>query len=106
MECMAREKRSSGAASEAFRSIDVLEAVEALARDLEEGLGELTFDEVTTADRIKFIECVRDQHLDRALAARRFDVAAALRRFADDRVAFLADRARRPSLPRSRSWGV
>lgn len=67
----------------------MLDHLRMLARDIELGLHDLQFAEVTDGDRIVFIECVRDRYVRCALAAGRFDVATAIRKLAGERIAAL-----------------
>src|SRR5439155_7457197 len=77
-------------------------AFQRLAEEVEEGLREIEFDEVTTEDRITFVECAVAWQVRRALRCGRFDLAPRLQRFGAERVARLDERAHgwRPTLPR------
>jgi hypothetical protein len=66
------------------------DALQALARDLDQGLQQLEFDEVTHDDRITYVTCVTDAHVRRAWRAGAAGLAASLRRLGDRRLARLA----------------
>ena len=58
-----------------------------LAQEIEEGLREIDFEEVTTEDRITFVEAVVAWQVRWVLGLGRFDVALRLRRYATERIA-------------------
>jgi len=59
------------------------------AAEIEEWLQEIDFEEVTTEDRITFVEAAVAWRVRRALWAGRFDLAVELQRFGAERVAQL-----------------
>ena len=60
-----------------------------LAHELEEGLRDIDYAEVTLGDRITFVEAVVAWQVRRALHAARFDLALELQRCGAERVARL-----------------
>jgi hypothetical protein len=60
-----------------------------LIADVEQGLHDIDFEEVTTEDRITFVECAVAWHVRAALRAGRFDLAIRLQRFGAERAAQL-----------------
>jgi len=62
-----------------------------LAGEVEEGLRDIDFDEVTTEDRITFVECAVAWQVRRTLRRGRFDLALRLQRFGTERIAQLCE---------------
>ncbi len=60
-----------------------------LTNDVEQGLRGIDFEEVTTEDRITFVEAVVAWQVRRALRGGRFDLAVELQRFGAKRIARL-----------------
>jgi hypothetical protein len=66
---------------------------QSLAQEVEEGLRDIDFDEVTTEDRIAFIEAAVSWQVRQALLWRRLDLAARLQRFGAELAAQLDRRS-------------
>ena len=64
-------------------------ALRRLTADIERGLQDIDFPEVTTEDRATFVRAAVAWQVKQALACRRFDLAVRLRRFGAERVARL-----------------
>ena len=64
-----------------------------LTEEVEAGLRAIDFEEVTTEDRITFVEYAVAWQVRRALSRGRFDLALRLRRFGAERIARLYERA-------------
>ncbi|HET7226029.1 MAG TPA: hypothetical protein VFK69_09990 [Candidatus Eisenbacteria bacterium] len=62
-------------------------AIAALERELEQGMLELNWNEVTDEDRVTFVELVRDRHVGEALARRSGGLAVELWRIACEHIA-------------------
>jgi len=60
-----------------------------MAENVEEGLRDIDFDEVTTEDRITFVEAAVAWQVRRALGCGRFDLALRLQRYGAERTAQL-----------------
>jgi hypothetical protein len=60
-----------------------------LTREIEVGLRDIDFDEVTLEDRVTFIECAVVWQVRRALRSGQFDLALALQRFGVQRIEHL-----------------
>lgn len=65
------------------------EWLEAFLSEIERTLQEIDFDEVTTEDRVTFVECAVAWRVRQALGAGRFDLGVALVRFGERQVAEL-----------------
>jgi len=61
--------------------------------EVEAGLRHIDFEEVTTEDRITFLECVIAWQVRVALGRGRFDLAVQVQRFGVERIAELYERA-------------
>lgn len=79
---------------------DVEVAFHAMAEIVEEGLRDIDFDEVTSEDRITFVEAAVAWQVRQALICGRFDLALRLQRYGAERVAQLYERVHgwRPTL--------
>ena len=86
--------------ADSSRSIQVDRAFRQRAEEIEEGLRDIDFEEVTTEDRITFVECVVAWQVRSAPRCGRFDLALLLQRFGAERVAQLYERMHgwRPTL--------
>jgi len=68
-------------------SLQLEVAFHQLAAEVEEGLRDIDFDEVTTDDRIAFVEAAVAWQVRRTLACGRFDLALRIQRYGAERVA-------------------
>jgi hypothetical protein len=91
---------SIAAGEPAPRVDDVELAFHAMAEIVEEGLRDIDFDEVTSEDRITFVEAAVAWQVRQALVCGRFDLALRLQRYGAERVAQLYERVHgwRPTL--------
>lgn len=58
-----------------------------MAGEVERGLEDIDFPEVTTEDRVTFVQAAVAWQVRQALACGRFDLALRLRRYAAERIA-------------------
>jgi hypothetical protein len=77
-------------------------ALRRLTADVEQGLRDIDFPEVTAEDRVAFVQAAVAWQVKQALACRRFDLAVRLRRFGAERIARLDPR---PAESDSRAGG-
>lgn len=70
-----------------------------MAEVVEEGLRNIDYEEVTTLDRITFVEAAVGWQVRQALRCGRFDLALELQRYGAERTAQLERVGRRPGPP-------
>jgi hypothetical protein len=74
-----------------------------MAEVIEEGLRDIDFDEVTSQDRITFLEAAVAWQVRQALRCGRFDLALRVQRYGSERAAQLSERELRSSKVCARS---
>jgi len=79
----------SGFHAERYRAVQAEPTFQRLTGEVEQGLRDIDFDEVTTEDRITFVEYAVAWQVRRALLCGRFDLAIRLQRFGAEWVARL-----------------
>jgi hypothetical protein len=86
--------------AELEQSLQLEVAFQQLVQEVEDGLRDIDFDDVTTDDRIAFVEAAVAWQVRRTLARGRFDLALRIQRYGAERVAQLYERVHgwRPSL--------